>query len=196
MSVMAFPGIFATDSADETVSRSNVALAVPRLFLDVDGVIAPMTKEPRHGAPVLWREGLGPGRMHFRVDVIQRLNSLQARGVAKVEWLTSWGESAAEVLAPIVGLPVWPVNARRDAPAWWRVPYETDFWKERFVYAALESGERVVWCDDDIQFRANHVELASFADSLFTVSPSSVMGLSDEDMDAIEDWAVHGQPTP
>ena len=49
-----------------------------------------------------------------------------------------------------------------------------------------------MWCDDDIQFRANHVELASFADSLFTVSPSSVMGLSDEDMDAIEDWAIRG----
>lgn len=192
MPVMLFPHILPADSADETTGRTGVALAVPRLFLDVDGVIAPMPKEPRHGAPVLWREGLGPGRMHFRVDVIQRLTSLHTRGVVKVEWLTSWDESAAEVLAPIVGLPAWPVNARRDAPAWWQVPYETDFWKERFVYVALEAGERVVWCDDDIQFRANHAELAPFADSLFAVSPSSAMGLSGEDLDAIEHWAVHG----
>lgn len=172
---------------------SNGTILVPRLFLDVDGVIAPTSSEPAQGAVVTWVQVFGSGSLHFRDDVVNRIGSLHERGVVAAEWLTSRQEVAPEVMAPALGLPPWPSNARRDAPEWWELPYETDFWKERFVYAALAAGERVVWCDDDIAFRAHHDELAVFGDNLLMVSPSASVGMTPEDMDIVEAWALGQQ---
>lgn len=171
----------------------DAGVLIPRLFLDVDGVIAPSSVEPLSDAEVAWVDTPATGRLHFRADVLARLVSLHTRQVVCVEWLTSRQETAPEVMAPALGLPDWHLNLRRETPPWWQLPYETAFWKERFVYPVLVAGERVVWCDDDIAFRANLAELAVFEDRLLAISPSSPHGLTMEDLDAIEAWAVHGQ---
>ena len=162
----------------------------PVLFLDVDGVIAPSGGEPSYGGPVRWANLL-PGRKHFPAAVLDRVVELDVRGVVRVEWLTSWEGDAATNLAPALGLPVWPVHTRGGAPKWWECPVDTDWWKQRVVFGALEKGARVVWCDDDIVFRADLGLLGRlYGDRLLAVSADSGTGLTWDDLDRIEEWAT------
>lgn len=160
----------------------------PVLYLDVDGPIAPSGGQPSYAGPVRYLK-LGPGRMHFPIDTLERLVTLHERGIVRIEWLTSWEEEAPRDLAPALGLPVWPFHTRRGAPKWYECPVPTDWWKERVVVAALEAGERVIWCDDEIGYRADHATLTYYTDRLLPICPDGATGLTLSDLDAIEDWA-------
>lgn len=170
----------------------TVLVPPPVLFLDVDGVIAPSGREPSYAGEVRWAV-LPPGRLHFPGAVLDRLVDWDVRGVVRVEWLTSWQEDAAVHLAPALGLPGWPVNTRRDAPRWWACPYDTDWWKERVVAARVEAGERVVWCDDDIAFRADLDGLRLVGGNrVLPVAADSATGLTVLDLNRVDEWAAWG----
>lgn len=165
----------------------------PRLFLDVDGVIAPYGGEPSYPGPVRWVSNLFYGGMHFPVEVLDGLVWLHQRGLVRIEWLTTWEEEVATALVPALGLPEWPVHTRCTAPNVDECPGASDWWKERVVVAALEAGDRAVWCDDHIQDRASHGALARYADRLLVLSPDGSIGLTAADLNRIESW-VTGAP--
>lgn len=169
---------------------------VPALFLDIDGVIAPSGGEPSYPGPVRWAD-LFPGRMHFPAPVLERLVAWHTSGTVRIQWLTSWEDAAATTLAPTLGLPTWPVHTRREAPRWHEVPYDdSDWWKQRVVLAALEAGERAIWCDDDIAYRTDLTVLNRlYGDRLLAIPCDSATGLTQANLDTIEDWLDTG-PTP
>lgn len=174
--------------SDTSPVTTDPICSTPWLFLDIDGVLAPMGA-PSIPNPLRWAD-LFPGGMHFPADVLDRLVGLHEQRLVRVAWLTSWQDQATTDLTPALNLPVWPVHLRRDAPPWFACPVETDWWKERVVFAALEAGERVIWCDDEIRFRANQDALGWYPDQLLSISPDSGTGLTMEDLDRIEQWAI------
>ena len=177
-----------------TITSTRAALP-PLLFLDIDGVIAPSGGQPSYPGPVRWAN-LFPGRMHFPAAVLDRLCAWHAIGAVRVQWLTSWENEAATTLAPALGLPDWPVHTRRTAPRWHEVPYDDDnWWKQRVVLAALEAGERAIWCDDDIAYRADQDLLTRlYGHRLLAISPNSATGLTAADLNTIEAWATRPGP--
>jgi hypothetical protein len=149
------------------------------LLLDIDGVLGPDTPHPAHGMPVRWAD-LPPGRMHFREDLIALLANLP--DTIEPRWLTSWQDDVTSHLAPALGLPTWHAHRRSDArfgPTW------TSWWKERVVASHLGQGRRVVWADDEIQWRADTdwAELC-WPGQLTALSPDPIFGIPPEDLQA------------
>ena len=165
-------------------------MAAPVLFLDVDWVIAPAGSPSPASGPVRWAD-LPPGHMHFPVEILERLMRLHDRGAVRVEWLTSWQEEAATHLAPALGLPSWPAWTRGAAPRREGMFALTDWWKERVVLSALTAGQRVIWCDDDIAYRARFATPRNYPNTLLVFSPSSGTGLTTADFTELDRWLAH-----
>lgn len=166
-----------TESAPEANPR-------PRLLLDVDGVINAFPRAGR-GTPwgTPWRRYTIRGYdFHVAGEVVDWL--LGAHDVAEVNWLTTWEQDDWYLdVAQELGLPEWPVYARR-------AEYEVDdfrrWWKFDAV-SALDDGRRTVWLDDDLR---RYPSATSWArrnrGRVLAISPQEDRGLRALDLRKVE----------
>lgn len=173
--------------------------ARPVLLLDVDGVVNAVSASPDR---TLWPDELW--RRHRVTDldgntwpilagqpVLDYLTAVHDHGLAEIRWHTTWRQSAQLRLAPVLGLPDWPVA---QSPTW--LPTQRDqagrWWKTATAHRVVHSeGRRLIWLDDDIAFERtwpNSDIHAVFTGDVLAVSPSSALGVSRADLRAIDDF--------
>ncbi len=173
-----------------TTSGSDIR---PVLLLDVDGVLNAISRVPDTS---VWPKALW--RRHQVTDldgntwpilaaqpVLDYLSALHERGLADIRWHTTWRASAKTLLAPVLGLPDWPVAesptsrpTQRDAAGRW--------WKVATAHHVVHTeGRRLIWIDDDIAFERtwpNSDIQAVLTTDVLAISPNPVVGLTRADL--------------
>lgn len=165
---------------------------VPILLLDVDGVL----NAARRDLPEDWCRGTFNGFvLSWNPTVTARLRALHESGRVAIQWLTTWAENADRLLAEPMGLPRGlVVHARPDAEATGSLGSWSGlagWWKLDLARAAAEAepDRRIVWIDDDLAQAADDTGawLAAHPHVL-VVAPDLFLGLTHEELDAIEAW--------
>lgn len=171
----------------------------PVWFLDVDGVINAVSKiENIHYSQFpTWEEKIVNGyKIRYSPEVVDFINKMSER--VEVRWLTTWRDKAVDMLAPALGINVFPFD---NADGRWS-PYgnfngqnylpENRWWKLNVVLNHIENGgENFIWSDDDLypQVR-NYVRKTADAEgmeSLF-VTPEIKYGLTPQNLERIENF--------
>lgn len=148
----------------------------PRLLLDVDGVINAVYSSP----PGCWtdwhRVNLGV-TIRYADEVCHFLTAVSDH--AEVLWLTTWGSSAQDDLAPALGLPAWDLaGPHPEGTAWAR---EDDWWKLVIARELYDRDpRRFIWIDDDLAYDHDaHGWLASLpAGSYLAIAPDFAVGIT------------------
>ncbi|MFI6099794.1 HAD domain-containing protein [Lentzea sp. NPDC051213] len=155
-------------------------VALPLLFLDVDGPLLPFGdgiahRGPQHDNPLL-----------------SRLDPLHGPWLAalpcELVWATTWMDDANELLAPLLGLPRLPVATWPDDPSTEdQDAREGLHWKTRGLVAHA-AGRPFIWVDDELTDKdrdwvhKNHGAKAL----LHRVNPRH--GLTDADYLELDTW--------
>lgn len=168
-------------------TRMAVRRGRPMLFLDVDGTLSPYGSgiteaDVSTGEWATLYEGrVSDLTVPYRPVVVQRIQSMQRRGLIEVRWLTTWQPSSLTAWEP-VGLgpfrPAKPVqNGSRKS------------WKSNTVEQWMKANpdRRAIWADDDL----TPSRLRGFDRSrLLAISPDPTKGLTDRQLDRIERWVL------
>lgn len=117
-------------------------------------------------------------------EVVETLVEVHRSGRAEIVWCTTWGDEARTRLAPLVGLPEWPVAQYPDdlrcspLPGWSAAPW----WKVEAISRWLDAEPRpYVFTDDDLtpevddELRTRHLDVPACL-----LRPSSSPGLEPE----------------
>lgn len=171
----------------------------PVLLLDVDGVVNAVSTSPDC---TLWPDELW--RRHRVTDleantwpilagqpVLDYLTAVHEQGLAEVRWHTTWRASARLRLAPVLGLPDWPVA---ESPTW--LPTQRDqagrWWKTATAWRVVHiENRRLIWLDDDIAFERtwpNSEIHGVLTGDVLAVSPSQVLGLNRIDLREVDEF--------
>ena len=158
----------------------------PLLFLDVDGVLLPFgARSGRPVRPALTRSGAAnPLLERLDPDDGRRLLALGC----PIVWATTWAGEGNDVIAPMLGLPAFPVVAWPDTD----VELERGLhWKTAFL-AQWSEGTPFIWLDDEITdvdrcWVAAHHPAPTL---LHRVDP--FIGLTADTFAAVERWLRHG----
>lgn len=176
-------------------------MTVP-VFVDVDGVInagLDSDSDLTHWPQDTWRkEHVWNAEHHMAYSinwstcVIDRLRAIEARDDVEMIWSTTWTTRARSSLAPLIGI-----------GHHWKVVTEfvsaedrgLDWWKATHAYQALQSHDRVVWIDDDIDAWVRMLRIGGRLDELdwiddrvLTVCPDTSKGLTAHELTTIEEF--------
>ena len=157
--------------------------ARPRIWLDVDGVINsvmdPADVADGYTALSVGRHGYSD-TIIYRPIVAERLRAVA--GQVDVVFHTAWYQDAATYLGPALGLHLTASPCTPDGTG----GYLERWWKTAPV---LTHGGPALWIDDDL---AGHDdELAAFGvPGLEWIAPDTFDGLSDAELDRIDEWVV------
>jgi hypothetical protein len=166
------------------------------IYLDVDGVLNAVSKrtpslkisgwdnwktKPVNGWPIL-----------FSPDMVAALNELAEREDVTFKWLTTWTDDAAKVLSPAIGIngQEWEVlqgdqHAWGGKRGWWKLDAIRDA-------SAPTDGHRYVWIDDDISAEVEAISWVQSRDDILAISPSTMQGLTRDDIDQVNDFITSG----
>lgn len=171
----------------------------PVWFLDVDGVINAVSKiENVHYSQFsTWEEKMVNGyKIRYSPEVVDFINRMSER--VEVRWLTTWRDKAVDMLAPALGINVFPFD---NAEGRWS-PYgnfnghnylpENRWWKLNVILKHIEDGgENFIWSDDDLYPHVrNYVRKIADKEgmeSLF-VTPEIKYGLNVQNLQRIENF--------
>ncbi len=165
---------------------------VPILLLDVDGVLNAARLDPPEG----WRQGTFNGfLLSWDPTITARLRALHESGRVEIQWLTTWTTDADRLLAEPMGLPRGlTTHARTDAaPTGFAGrlggrPSSSKLAAAREV-AEAEPDRRIVWVDDDLAEQAADTgDWLAANPHVLVVAPDLFVGLTHEQLDAIEAW--------
>jgi hypothetical protein len=151
-----------------------------RLYLDLDGVLAPYARAGAGPSAFADLREVHTGRLERQVSprLLRALLALPAELV----WCTSWGGYADELLVAATG-----VGGRRRALALGAAPQQHDGWKLDAVLTDVARDPRpFVWADDrDVDDRAREV-CSGLAVPCLLLAPVTRVGLTPTDLAAIE----------
>ena len=165
---------------------------VPILLLDVDGVL----NAARADLPAGWERGTFNGYvLTWDPTITARLRKLHESGRVEIQWLTTWTTDADRLLAEPMGLPRGLVtHARADsAPIGFSGLFggRSSWWKLAAARAVAESepDRRIIWVDDDLAMQAIDTgDWLAANPHVLVVAPDLFVGLTHEQLDAIEAW--------
>ena len=168
------------------------AVGRPVWWLDVDGVInaspAPSRKmldQFEHRVVAVSSGGVAAELpLWWRPAVVNFINNVSRDGRAEVRWLTTRGQQARAVLAPVVGLDDFVVAGEQpDGPG--AYPGDAQWWKVVTIREQHDGSDRLVFTDDDLSARSRQ-QVRSIAESALLVTPMSSPGLTDQHLTTIE----------
>jgi hypothetical protein len=162
------------------------------IYLDVDGVLNAVSKrtpslkisgwdnwesKPVNGWPIL-----------FSPDMVAALNELAAHPDVTFKWLTTWEDDAAKIMSPAIGINGQDWDVLHGDQHGWR---GRDWWKLQAVRDDAEAtdGHRFVWIDDDISAELEAITWVQGRDDVLAVSPSTMQGLTRDDVKQIKHFA-------
>lgn len=146
----------------------------PTLFLDIDGVLAPLAATTRH-RPV--RIGGWHSTILIDHEVIRELVKLHNNRQLNIQWLTSWEDDANLMLAPAVGLDTYPVHAEPTTT-------RSGWWKAEVIAKHATQNPRFIWADDELTSHDPSHLNALYPDALLLeVDPTK--GLTPSHLDTI-----------
>lgn len=161
------------------------------VYLDVDGVLNAVCKEPRPawGWPDCERVHVDGFLITYSPTMVRSINALAERAHVTMFWLTTWLHDAVE-LASIIGLKAaqWPVLEPAD---YYVGPRSREWWKiEAIREHSLPRGNRVLWVDDDIPYEPDALAwLHSLPKGRAeAICPDPTEGLTVKHMCYIEAW--------
>lgn len=174
------------------VQRANPA-STTVMFVDVDGVLLPLSETP-NGEFDDWQP-VGLGR--FSPEMIEKLGDVDAHRV----WLTTWENEANEVLAPVFGWEGVEALTRKGIHL---DDGETGWWKMAAARQWLQAHPEVthvIWIDDDLA--GETLDDDPLADAVFgllivegiepdrilLVDPDPQTGLTRSELDSIGQFA-------
>lgn len=113
------------------------------LFLDIDGVLAPLGRGGDPSLRLLQWSGWNPS-IRYDPEVLAFLSALRATGLCEIEWLTSWQDEANPCFAR-VGFGPFKTHFQQDA-------YDDIWWKSKVVERALlrHPTRAIAWIDDEL----------------------------------------------
>lgn len=124
----------------------SASAALPLLFLDVDGTLLPYGGASLPAGLVewaAWQHAANPQLAKVDRAHGPRLLALPCSPV----WATAWMADANEVIAPLLGLPRWPVAELPEAPL--EGHGDRLHWKTRALVERA-AGRPFAWVDDEI----------------------------------------------
>lgn len=190
---------------------------IPLLLLDVDGVVNAIrgggNRRPWPPARVWpatdwWQlrvragdEGTYP--ITVANPVLDMLHTIHDLRLAEIRWHTSWQEHAARDLAPVLGLPEFPVQDRHGAVVsypltpprrWADRDRDEVWWKLPAAIQVVTEGRGLVWLDDDLRTYRSQVEaspIAQHPDRLL-IAPLEGEGLTPRHLARITEHLARG----
>jgi hypothetical protein len=148
-----------------------------RLYLDVDGVLSTWGA-PTDSAFDDWREEAGTKWSPSMVGAVGALD-------VDLTWLTTWGERANSVLAPLYGWPEKPALAHGPERTWWKLDA---------LVTSHTKGVPFIWVDDEMNLQRHDLGggdgiFERFLDWLespiLLICPRGSTGLSPEHLEAM-----------
>lgn len=181
---------------------------LPLWLLDVDGVINAISKNPDSTVwpRDQWMRGFAKSSdgvtwpMLAARPVLRFITEVHERGLAEIRWHTTWRHDAVTVIAPLLGLPEFPVEyaPEVDAPFGWAGSGENyrfeAWWKLPAAERELEAGRRLIWTDDDLEhysWRANRTYLPAplgASGNTLLIAPQVRLGLTPKHVASISDF--------
>lgn len=162
---------------------------LPIWALDIDGVINAISNK----TPNIWSKdkwivtkancmGINWPIM-AATPIIELINEVHSRGLAKVMWHTTWQNEANHEFAEKLGLPQLEVLKATEetlTAAEFQIYREQqhyhDWWKLPAIKRLINEGNRVLWTDDDISIHVN--KIAECFDKSLLICPRTNLGLT------------------
>lgn len=181
----------------DTSGLDPARAAQPLLLLDIDGVLNAYRYRP--GATPMPADAFTDLR-RFAVtadhgetftfwvspSLIEQVIALAQQ--VEIAWLTTWQDQANHRVAPVLGLPTFPVAARGEDSGRW----DSD-WKAGAAVEALSLGRPLIWVDDtEIGPRSRQAFAASGVVHQL-IAPDARVGLTRADLEAMTRFAAAHQ---
>lgn len=149
------------------------------LYLDVDGVINPMS----HREPGDFRDWIDEEFFFWSPGMVARLGTLP---VTKV-WVTTHLNSANDLMVPKFGWEPLGVLERKREFMWWKL---------EAIGRVQSRDEPFVWIDDELSERREReglidMALAFYRAPMLLISPNRHTGISSSELDEIEGFVAH-----
>lgn len=117
--------------------------------------------------------------------LMRQITELHDSGLVEIAWLTTWTYDANAIVAPILGLPEFPVVADSGGR------FSDYYWKTRTAVEALTQHRPIIWTDDDaITSEARYDYEASDVPNLM-IEPKPNQGITPASMDAIIEFILN-----
>ena len=133
-------------------------------------------------------------KIWWRKPVVDFINRMSREGLCQVVWLTTWTSTAAELLAPALGLDDFLVLEDLVGSDW----PDQDWWKWKCVEAVLRAhpDQPFVWTDDDFSpLVQTLVRAATAPGQAHLEKPESNPALTDDALRRIEQFLKGKQVT-